>query len=279
MKQKYKRIDIKTKRLVSSLFLWNYKAAFKWRGLEFSDFREYTSSDDAKHIDWLVSAREGKTIMRRYREERELDILFVLDLSESMQFWFQKKKIDTLIEIFYLIAFSGIQNGDKVWALLFGWEKTQFIPFKKGSIGLFKILDGIEKYQGDIWNERLDLTSLNVLPVKNALTFVLTDKNEIDDSSLRLARLRNDIICINIFDSFENTLEGKSWILTLGNKNRQVILDLDNKKKKEKYLNLRNKKKWEFQSILSQNRIPRLEIDENTDIYQTFLSFMKTREL
>lgn len=278
MKQKYKKIDIKTKRLVNSLFLWNYKAAFKWRGIEFSDFREYTSWDDSKYIDWLVSAREGKTIMRRYREERELDILFVADLSDSMYFGFQQKKIDTLMEVLYLIAFSGVKNGDKVGALIFGWKKDRFLSFKKWNIWLFQILDGIEKYKWASGKEILNLSNLNALPIKNTLTFIITDKIAVDEGSLRLARIKNDIVLINIFDSFENTLEGK-WVISLWDESRRIAIDLDNKKKKEKYLKKRNEKKDQFQKILSQNKISRIEIDEKTDIYKAFLGFMKSREL
>ena len=279
MKQKYKRIDIKTKRLVNSLFLWNYKAAFKWRGLEFSDFREYTSSDDAKHIDWLVSAREWKTIMRRYREERELDILFLIDLSDSMQFGLEQKKTDTLMEILYLIAFSGIQNGDKVWALLFGWEKDKRVPFKKWNIGLHYIIDAVDWY---IWwktHSKLDLKNMNTLAVKNSLIFILTDKIQVDEKSLKLARIKNDIIFINIFDTFENTLEWKKWIFTFRGKNKELNLDMANQKKKKQYTSLRIKKKQAFEKTLSQNKVSYLEINEKTDIYKAFLSFMKTREL
>lgn len=86
MKSQYKKIDIKTRRLVSSLFLGNYKAAFQGKGMEFVDFRDYNYGDDAKDIDWLVSAREGKTLVRRYQEERELEILFVCDMSPSLSF-------------------------------------------------------------------------------------------------------------------------------------------------------------------------------------------------
>lgn len=279
MKKKYKKIDIKTKMLVNNIFLWNYKAAFKWRWIEFSDFREYTPSDDAKYIDWLVSAREGKTIMRRYQEERELDILFFVDSSESMQFGFAQKKIETLLEILYLIAFSGIQNWDKVWALLFGGKTNKFINFKKGSIWLFRILEAVERYQWDTFQEELSFDGLNSLPVKNALVFVFTDRMKIDEKSLKLARLKNDIIFINIFDSFENTLEWKKWIFAFWNDKKDMHFDLDNKRKKQKYIDLRNKKRSELKRLLLKNKLSHLEIDEKTDIYREFLTFMKSREL
>lgn len=279
MKQKYKKIDIKTKRLVNSLFLWNYQAAFKGRGIEFSDFREYTPSDDARHIDWLVSAREGKTIMRRYREERELDILFCIDLSISMEFGFQQTKLGTLIETLYLIAFSGIQNGDKVGALIIWNGKSKFTGFKKGNIGLFTILTAIENFDLDEPSSELNLDSLNMLPVKNALVFIMTDTLSVDEKSLRLARIKNDVVYIRISDSFEESLEWQKWILSLWNTKKSIVIDLDNKKKKEKYLHLRQGKKKILRDILMKNRISSIEIDQQTDIYKAFLSFMKSREL
>ena len=279
MKQKYKKIDIKTKRLVNSLFLWNYQAAFKGRWIEFSDFREYTPSDDARHIDWLVSAREWKTIMRRYREERELDILFVLDLSVSMEFGFGQKKFDTLIEILYLIAFSGIQNGDKVWALLIWKNHSKFTGFKKGNIWLFKILSAVENFElKEPW-DFLNLNCLNALPVKNSLVFVFTDSLSVDEKSLKLARIKNDLIYIRISDSFEETLEWKQGILSLWDTKKKIVIDLDNKKKKQRYLDLRQEKKNTLRAMLMKNKISNLEIDEHTDIYKAFLTFMKSREL
>ncbi len=279
MKQKYKRIDIKTKRLVNSLFLWNYQAAFKGRGIEFHDFREYTPSDDAKYIDWLVSAREWKTIMRRYREERELEILFLIDLSVSMEFGFKQTKLDTLIEILYLIAFSGIQNGDKVWALIIWKNGIKFTGFKKWNIWLVQIMSAIEEYDKTQPMETLSFSELNSLPIKNTLVFVLTDKLKIQEQSLKLAHIKNDLIYIRISDSFEETLDGRKWVIVLWDTKRNIVIDLDNKKKKQKYLDLRREKKQKLRNMLMKNNVSSLEIDENTDIYKAFLRFMKTREL
>ena len=279
MKQKYKRIDIKTKRLVNSLFLWNYQAAFKGRGIEFHDFREYTPSDDAKYIDWLVSAREWKTIMRRYREERELEILFLIDLSVSMEFGFKQTKLDTLIEILYLIAFSGIQNGDKVWALIIWKNGIKFTGFKKWNIWLVQIMNAIEEYDKTQPMENLNFSELNSLPIKNTLVFVLTDKLKIQEQSLKLAHIKNDLIYIRISDSFEETLDWKKWVIALWDTQRNIVIDLDNKKKKQKYLDLRREKKQKLRNMLMKNNISSLEIDENTDIYKAFLRFMKTREV
>jgi len=113
----YRNIDIKMRKLVSSLFVGNYKTAFQGRGMEFVDFREYHTGDDAKDIDWLVSAREGKTLLRRYREEREAEILFVFDITPSLFFTYEgKQKKELLEEIVYLLGSSILQNGDKLGA-------------------------------------------------------------------------------------------------------------------------------------------------------------------
>lgn len=117
MKSHYKKIDIKTRRLVSSLFLGNYKAAFQGKGMEFVDFRDYNYGDDAKNIDWLVSAREGKTLVRRYQEERELEILFVCDMTSSMDFVYEERtKKDLLQELIYMLGYAALQNGDSIGA-------------------------------------------------------------------------------------------------------------------------------------------------------------------
>lgn len=272
----YKKLDIKTKKLVNNIFLWNYKASFKWRGLEFSDFRAYEDWDDAKHIDWLVSAREWKTIVRKYEEERELNILFLIDLKESMFFGINKKKIDILKEIFFIIWLSGVESSDKIWAILFWWEKEKIINFKKWKVSLLNILKGIESYNSSTCSDLLDLKFLNKLKIKNSLVFVLTDRLEIDKKQLYISEQKNDIIYINIFDSFENSLD-KKWVFNFWDFENELNLDLDNQEMKEKYVLLRKKKINNLEDILQRKKIDYICIDERKNISKELLKLMRNR--
>ncbi len=276
--KEFKKLDIKTKKLVDTIFLWNYKSSFKWRWLEFSEFRSYEYWDDAKYIDWLVSAREGKTVIRRYEEERELNILFMLDLWTSMNFWISKKKIDLLKEIFFLIWVSAVESSDRVWAILLWWEKKKIIKFKKWKVALFNILKEIDNYKSvpKKW-KKIWLKFLNNSKIKKSLVFVLTDKTEIKEKQLWVSREKNDMIFINIFDSFENTLALGNSNITLWNDKNELNIDLADTKKKKEYVRLRKEKIESFRHTLQKKWIDYIYIDEKTNIYKELVKLMKMR--
>ncbi len=273
----FKKIDIKTRRLVDSLFLGNYKTAFQGRGLEFSEFREYDPGDDARHIDWLVSEREGTTLVRRYTEERDLQVLFILDLSASMFFGASAPKAQLLEEVFYILGLSALVNGDKVWAYMLDGEDVQFIPFSSRRHILFQILSRCENVSGEDNRESLDLSFLSRSKIKNTLTFVISDKLNVDQQSLKIAKFKNDLVYIHVSDSFEDTLEW-TWVKVLSDGSHEIVIDLDNTKKKEKYIQERSQKKQEFQSVLESHKIDCLWLSENLNPYSAILQLMKKRE-
>lgn len=276
----YKKIDIKAKKLLGNLFLWNYKTAFKWRGLEFCDFRNYDLSDDAKRIDWLVSAREWRTLVRRYDEDRELDILFVLDIWKSMQFWLEKKKIEILKEVFYILWLSWVEDGSKVWAYLI-WDNSEyFLSFKKGKANLINIFKEIEKQSvtsEKLYKNKLDLSPLLNLKIKNSLVFVLTDKLEIEDRSFKVISYKNDLVYINIFDNFENTLKGDFGLIWLSNFDKKLFIDLDDSEKALEYTNFRKTKLEKIKKDIYKYWWDYLMIDSTSNIFKKLLLMMKRR--
>ncbi len=304
----FKKLDIKTRRLVDSVFLGNYKSSFKWRWLEFSEFRSYEYGDDAKYIDWLVSAREWKTIIRRYEEERELNILFVLDLWASMNFGILGKKLDLLKEIFFILGLSAVESSDRIWAILFWWEKEKIINFKKWKVGLFSILREIDIYKKNISEKinskdslltegfsplknifryfskksnkietKLDLSFLNKTKIKNSLVFILTDKLEVNKRQLGIAEEKNDLVFINVFDSFENNLNLGKINMTLWSEWDDLNIDLADEKKKSEYVKFRKEKIDNFSNIMNRNQIDYLYLDETKNIYRELLGLMRMR--
>ena len=276
--EQFKKIDIKTRQIVNTLFLGNYKAAFKWRGLEFDDFREYMYGDDVRHIDWLVSAREGKTVIRRYREEREIEILFILDSSLSMQFWESKTKRQMLEEMFYILGFSAIQNGDKIWAMILNGETEKYVPFKKWNHSLFQILRELEKVTSQLSTQELSFDFLNRTKIKNTLIFVISDKLELDEKSLKIAKLKNDIIYIHVSTDFENTLSGQGMHFFQNGK-QELCIDLDDTKKRGQYIKMRQKKLEKMKRELLTKNIDSIFINETKNPYKEILALMKKREI
>ncbi|MDD4151690.1 MAG: DUF58 domain-containing protein [Candidatus Gracilibacteria bacterium] len=269
---KIKTLDIKVKRNIDSLFLGTYKTFFKGRGLEFSDFREYEPGDDVKTIDWIVSAREGKTFTRLYREERELSVNFLLDLSSSMKFGLgEKTKRDSLEELFFILSYSRVKNGDKVGAILKDKNKFVYLNAKKGRDNIFSIASKIEENQelGNPFSIDESILFLNNLKIKNNLVFIVTDKLDFDERLFKIASLKNEIIFIHIFDDFENTLLGLDGIINfVGDDGKNIIINLNDKKKIKEYLSYRFEKLENFRKKLAKLNIKYLKIDNKTNIYK-----------
>lgn len=276
-----KKLNLKINRLVDSLFVGNYKTAFKWRWLEFSDYRLYDENDDAKYIDFLASTREGKLLIKRFEEERELTVFFLLDLSETMNFWEDKRKIETLIETFYILAFSANKNNDKIWSIIFNDNWYELIKPGKWIKNIHKILEIIEKNNikkiPDFWVNKL-ITIFNNLPIKNSLVFLLTDKIwEIEDKNLKISSLKNDFVYINIFDFIENNLLEDGWIFRFKDKFKTFFINLRDKQKILKYRELRKNKIKDFAKKLNNLKISYLFLDNKTNIFSKLLVFFKTR--
>lgn len=276
-----KKLNLKINRLVDSLFVGNYKTAFKWRWLEFSDYRLYDENDDAKYIDFLASAREWKLLIKRFEEERELTVFFLLDLSETMNFWEEKRKIDTLIETFYILAFSANKNNDKIWSIIFNDNWYEFIKPGKWIKNIHKILEIIEKNNikkiPDFSVNKL-ITIFNNLPIKNSLVFLLTDKIwEIEDKNLKISSLKNDFVYINIFDFIENNLVEDGWIFRFKDKFKTFFINLRDKQKISKYRELRKTKIQDFAKKLNNFKISYLFLDNKANIFSKLLVFFKTR--
>lgn len=286
--QDFRKLDIKTKKMISSNLAWNFKSAFKWRGIEFDEFKEYDAGEDSKHIDWLVSARENRLLSKRYALEKSIKVFFVLDIWRDMDFWIDKKKIDTLIESFLLLALSSVENWDSIGALIFDETGYKYFQAKKWKAHVFEIYKNIVEREKLKTNnsELLTLNStfsfLSNIKLKDTLLFFLTDKMNItDDKKLKVLSLKNDTIFINIFDDFENTLNANkedSWVLGfLSSFWKWLFVDNLNEEKKLEYKELRNNKIKSLQKYLSSIWVSYLKIDNLTNIYKEFFNFFSKK--
>lgn len=215
MKHPFHLIDLVAFKKVSSLLAGNYKTSFHGSGMEFALLREYSLGDDTADIDWKATARTGKTYIKKYEEDRERKVLFVVDTGSSMQFGSGTKlKQETLSEVFSLLLFSSAQNNDPngVWFFSDTIEKTYKI--EKGAAHLQDMhahLDSI------LLQEKRKESSLPLViemlcqkRIKNHLIFILSDSLELPkEQHFRSLAEQNDCIFVHIFDTFENTLAGR----------------------------------------------------------------------
>ncbi len=260
---------------MKSLLLWNFKAAFSWKGLEFQDFRAYSYGDDAKYIDWWTSSREGTTVIRRYREEKEAHILCIADMTASLNFWDTLKQtlMQEVIELLWEVSLgSGESFG---WYKLFQTKKEYIVP-KKSSLSLYEFQKNNKTPLRDI-SKPLSLDFLLKNPLKRSIVFVLSDTLLLDDVSFKIAAQKHDIIFISLASHFENTLEGE-WISLLRWKTGSRWINLDDLEKKKLYQEERKKMQKEFQTKLQKWKIESIFLDETSSLFSEFLALMQRRE-
>ncbi|HEX7415088.1 MAG TPA: DUF58 domain-containing protein [Bacteroidia bacterium] len=205
--KKVRKIEIKTRGLSSQIFSGEYHSAFKGRGMAFSEVREYTSGDDVRTIDWNVSARLRNTYVKVFEEERELNVILVVDVSASGNFGthVQTKK-DLITELCAVVAFSAATNNDKIGLIFFSDKIEKFIPPKKGKSHILRLIRELVKFesQNKGTNISLGLKYLTNVIKKRSIAFVISDfiDNGFNDA-IKIANKKHDIVALRIFDKTE----------------------------------------------------------------------------
>lgn len=207
---KIRRIKITTGRNVSSTFAGEYNSAFKGHGMEFEEVRAYQPGDDIKSIDWNVTARTGEPYIKRFREERELTVLLVLDLSASGDFGSTgKKRNDTAAEICAVLSFSAIRNNDRVGLIVFTDHVEMFIPPGKGLTHTMRIIREILAFnpKGKRTSINNVLSYLGKVQRKNSVVFLISDFIDRGyEKNLKIMAEKHDLVALSISDPIESEL-------------------------------------------------------------------------
>ncbi len=208
--KKVRKIEIKTRGLSNQIFSGQYHSIFKGRGMAFSEVREYQYGDDIRNIDWNVTARFNHPYIKTFEEERELTVMLLIDVSGSNEFGTKNAtKEEFITEIAALLAFSAIQNNDKVGVIFFSNQIEKFIPPKKGTSHILRIIrelvDFKTKNQGTNIGESLRFLT-NAIK-KRCTAFVLSDfMDKKFDEAIQIANNKHDVIAIRIYDARESVL-------------------------------------------------------------------------
>jgi uncharacterized protein (DUF58 family) len=208
--RKIRRIQITTNRLVNESLAGEYHSVFKGRGMEFDEVREYQHGDDIRTIDWNVTSRTGHPFVKRYVEERELTVMLLVDVSASGAFGSRgKTKAEVAAEISALLAFSAIKNHDRVGSILFTDRVEKFIPPRRGSTHVLRVIRELLYYrperQGTCIQQALE--HLNLVVHKRAVVFLISDLlDQGFEASLKAANRRHDVVIIKIVDPREQEL-------------------------------------------------------------------------
>lgn len=208
--KKVRKIEIKTRRLSDHIFGGEYHSTFKGRGMTFSEVRQYQFGDDVRSIDWNVTARYNEPFVKVFEEERELTMMLMVDVSGSALFGTATQfKQEVITEISATLAFSAMQNNDKVGLILFSDGVELFIPPKKGKSHVLRIIRELLEFTPKSRETNLAeaLKFLSNVTRKRAIVFVLSDFiTQEYDNTLRIVGKKHDLTGIRVFDRREESI-------------------------------------------------------------------------
>lgn len=208
--ERIRAIEIKARRLVNDLFLGEYKAVFRGRGLEFDELRPYIPGDDVRSIDWKALARTGQPLIRRYREDRDLTVMFVVDVSASQRAGAMKQsKADLAAEICAVLALAAIRNKDRVGLLLFASKPERYVRPSAGATHVLRVVrEMLWAHPSTIGTDvGAALEYLTGVQKRRATVFLVSDfLTEVDTRQLRAAARRHDIIAIRVREPIDEAL-------------------------------------------------------------------------
>lgn len=284
--KKIQSLHFKTKRMATDLFVGQYVSAFRGRGIEFAEVREYYPGDDIRTIDWNVSARFGHPYVKVYHEERELTVMLVLDISGSHNFGTRGRlKRELLAEVAGMLAFLAIRTNDKVGAILFSSNVERYIPPKKGTSHVWRLIKEIFTYNPEDLTTSLDnaLTYLNRVVKRHAIVFLISDCiDEGFEKPLRLAAKKHDLTVIRLTDPAESVLPDVGLISIQDTETGENIIinssDSFIRKRWSDYINSENRK---LTNLLNKLGIDMVELVTNEPVVESLMRLfeMKGRRL
>ena len=281
--KKIKRIEIVSKKVSEEIFAGQYHTAFKGKGLEFSEVREYYPGDDVRTIDWNVTSRTGKLFVKQYIEERELRVILAVDLSASLNFYSsQKSKKEIAAEISAIIAFTAMLNNDNVGLLVFTDKIELFIPPKKGRTHLLRIIREILEFKPENYKTNIEnaLEYLNTVMKKRSIIFLISDFYDTNfENAIKITSKKHDLIAINIFDKREVEIPNTgTFILKDLENNREMLLDFSSLKTINNFKSKLNALRSELDFILKKHNVDLINIQTTKDYEKPLIKFFIKRK-
>lgn len=260
--KKVRKIEIKTRGLTNQIFSGQYHSAFKGRGMAFSEVREYQYGDDIRNIDWNVTARFNHPYIKIFEEERELTVMLLIDVSGSNEFGTSHAMKESMItEIAAVLAFSAIQNNDKVGVIFFSDKIERFIPPKKGSSHILRIIRELVDFKSENNGTRVSesLRYLTNAIKKRCTAFVISDFIDTGfDEALQIANNKHDVTAVRVFDPRETEMPNIGLTrFRDAETGKNVWVDTTRKTVREAY------KKWYTEN---DKKLKRIFIKSGTDV-------------
>ena len=277
------KIEIKTRGLSKNIFAGEYHSAFKGRGMTFSEVREYQYGDDIRNIDWNVTARHNRPYVKIFEEERELTVMLMIDVSASRNFGtISKLKKNQITEIAAVLAFSAIQNNDKIGVIFFSDKIEKFIPPKKGRTHILHIIrELIDFYPEDKQTDIEQALEYMTNSIKKRCTcFVISDFIDEHDfaHALAIANRKPDVVALRVYDPRENQLPPVGMMyLRDAETGEQMWVDTSDKKLREAYEKYAFVREKELDAIFKRSGVDVANIRSDEDYVRALITLFKKR--
>ena len=281
--KKVRQIEIKTRGLSRNIFAGQYHSAFKGRGMAFSEVREYQFGDDVRDIDWNVTARHRKAYVKVFEEERELTVMLLVDVSASRNFGaVGEMKKEMITEIAATLAFSTIQNDDKIGVIFFSDRIEKFIPPKKGRKHVLyiirELIDFTPENRGTDLSQALQYMT-NAIK-KRCTAFLISDFIAPDDYSnaLTIANRQHDIVAVQVYDKREAELPDAGLVRLLdAERGSDMWVDTSSRRVREQYAAWWNERQHRMEEMLRKSRVDVATVATDDDFVVALMNLFKRR--
>jgi uncharacterized protein (DUF58 family) len=281
--KKVRKIEIKARGLSSNIFAGQYHSAFKGRGMAFSEVREYQYGDDVRDIDWNVTARFHKPYVKVFEEERELTVMLLIDVSGSQDFGTQKQmKRDMVTEIAATLAFSAIQNNDKIGVIFFSDKVEKYIPPKKGRKHILYIIREMLDFHAE--SRRTDVAQavefLTGVSKRRCTAFLMSDFYVRQDfmQQLTIANRKHDVVAIQVYDRRACDLPDVGLMKVVDAETGfEQYVDTGSRKLRDAYRRYWQKRQAQLQETFAKSNVDSVSIATDDDYVKQLLGLFKRR--
>ena len=275
-------IEIQTRSLVDTLFAGEYHSAFKGRGMEFAEVREYQQGDEVRNIDWNVTARAGVPFVKVFDEERELTVILAVDASASGDFGSgQRMKGEVGVELSAVLAFAAIKNNDRVGLLIFTDEAEVFVPPKKGRRHVLRVIRELLYFQPRKKGTslRVALEYLGRLLHRRSVVFLISDFLDSGyERALQLVGRRHDLVAITLNDPRERQLPAVGFVsLYDAERGTQTLVDTSSPKLRRSFAARRREEEARRAEFFRQQGIDAISIDISRSYMEPLIQFFQAR--
>lgn len=281
--QRVRRIEIKTRALTNNIFAGEYHSAFKGRGMSFAEVREYQIGDDVRDIDWNVTARLNRAHIKVFEEERELTVMLLIDVSNSQDFGTAERTMRELeTEIAATIAFSAIQNNDKIGVIFFSDRIEKYIPPKKGRKHILYIIRELLDFKQE--SGRTDIAVpieyLTKVQKRRCIAFLMSDFIDRNDFSrpLLVASRKHDLVAMRLYDRRMKELPDVGLIKAYdAETEHEQYIDSSSREVREHHRQWWNREKERLENLFNKNGIDAVSIATDEDYVRALMNLFAKR--